>query len=260
MKLLDTNQTTEFSSLRFLITTPNSTSLTFDFPFIKTQPTTFLSTLQRGGVPPHLRPSLWYEVAGVQDAQIMFGMAYYSSLLTQMECRDDPNLKQIQLDITRTFPGHRVIDTPEGQKMLQNVLFAYSVHNPLIGYVQSMNYIAALILSVMQNEENSFWVFAYIMDLFQSFHTASLQGVRIGHRMLEDIIQRLLPNLWQHIIEIDVELQLVTYPWFLCFMAQSMAAEIVVRLWFVILASFFLFLFFFFFFFFFFPSYFPLSF
>lgn len=53
----------------------------------------------------------------------------------------------------------------EGQAALGRILLAFSVHKPKIGYCQSMNYIAALLLLILEkNEENTFWVLVSLID------------------------------------------------------------------------------------------------
>jgi hypothetical protein len=49
-------------------------------------------------------------------------------------------------DILHTFPNHPWLREPDGQAALRRVLAAFSVHNPNVGYVRSMNNIVALLL------------------------------------------------------------------------------------------------------------------
>ena len=66
-----------------------------------------------------------------------------------------------------------------GQRQLMNVLKAYSVHNPDVGYCQGMGFIAGLLLLHMQ-EEDSFWLLtrltsAYGMEgLYKVANSASM--------------------------------------------------------------------------------------
>ena len=62
---------------------------------------------------------------------------------------------EISRDIHRTFPNSVVfnVNEGEGQTRLERVLFAYSVANPGVGYTQGMNYIVALLLGFMPEEE-----------------------------------------------------------------------------------------------------------
>ena len=46
---------------------------------------------------------------------------------------------------------------------MNRVLLAYSLHNPEIGYCQSMNFICAFLLLHME-ETAAFWTLCYIID------------------------------------------------------------------------------------------------
>jgi hypothetical protein len=48
--------------------------------------------------------------------------------------------------------------------MLKNILQAYAVYNPEVGYCQSMNFVAGFMLLVSGlREHESFWVFASLL-------------------------------------------------------------------------------------------------
>ena len=87
---------------------------------------------------------------------------------------------EIEKDLRRTFPKHKTLSTdvqqvrsrpaarsricgryiaadscrPQGK--LRNILTSYAKRNPRVGYVQSMNYIVALLLLFMEEDE-AFW-------------------------------------------------------------------------------------------------------
>lgn len=68
-------------------------------------------------------------------------------------------------DLPRTFPSNLWMKGEEGQAALRRVLLAFSVHNHEVGYCQSMNYIAALLLLAMdRDEEKTFWVLVSLID------------------------------------------------------------------------------------------------
>jgi TBC1 domain family member 2A len=57
------------------------------------------------------------------------------------------------------------LGTEEGQAALQRVLLAFSVHNARVGYCQSMNFVAGMLLLVMEkNEESAFWLMVALLD------------------------------------------------------------------------------------------------
>ena len=48
--------------------------------------------------------------------------------------------------------------------MLFNILLAYANYDSQIGYVQGMNYIAAMLLMHIQDEESVFWCIIYLLN------------------------------------------------------------------------------------------------
>ena len=90
---------------------------------------------------------------------------------------------EIEKDLRRTFPKHKTLSTDvqqvrsrpvctkshmralhrsglirvgRMQGKLRNILTSYAKRNPRVGYVQSMNYIVALLLLFMEEDE-AFW-------------------------------------------------------------------------------------------------------
>lgn len=65
----------------------------------------------------------------------------------------------ITKDLKRTLPELNIfnIDHTTGKNSLYNVLKAYSCYDNEIGYVQGMNYVAALLLIYIKDETKSFW-------------------------------------------------------------------------------------------------------
>lgn len=68
-------------------------------------------------------------------------------------------------DLPRTFPSNAWVGSAEGQSALRHVLLAFSVHKPDVGYCQSMNYVAAMLLLCLDlSEERAFWVMVALID------------------------------------------------------------------------------------------------
>lgn len=106
----------------------------------------------------------------------MHGDNIYQKLADPAMANPQDELR-IRKDVSRTFTNYpenleymqcHVKDFnwqgPEGQKMLYNVLLAYTNYDSQIGYVQGMNYIAAMLLIHIQDEEKVFWCLLYIMN------------------------------------------------------------------------------------------------
>ena len=67
---------------------------------------------------------------------------------------------QIQLDLHRTCEQ---MNEDANMAMLERVLLAFAAHNPIIGYCQSFNFIAAMLL-LQCSEVRAFWVFAALIE------------------------------------------------------------------------------------------------
>lgn len=78
--------------------------------------------------------------------------------------RWSPDIRQIDLDVNRTYRDHIMFRERYGlkQQALFNILSAYSVYNREIGYCQGMSQIAALLLMYL-NEEDAFWALSVLV-------------------------------------------------------------------------------------------------
>ena len=65
--------------------------------------------------------------------------------------------------IYRTFPEHDYFDHGSGGDGLRRVLQAFALHNPDIGYCQSLNFITGMLLLFL-NEEDAFWLLVTIVE------------------------------------------------------------------------------------------------
>ena len=55
-------------------------------------------------------------------------------------------LREIDKDIHRTFPELEEFNTPAMHAQLRQLLLAYSIHNPALGYAQGLNFICGFML------------------------------------------------------------------------------------------------------------------
>lgn len=116
----------------------------------------------RKGIPQSVRALAWFHLSGA-NLLCEKNPTLYAELL-QME--GDPQvIEEIRRDQHRQFPLHEMFldeDKP-GQKELSNVLKAYSLLNPHVGYCQAQAPIAAFLLMHMP-AEHAFWCFVSVCD------------------------------------------------------------------------------------------------
>lgn len=99
-------------------------------------------------------------------------------------------------DVPRTFPENPFFQFEKKTEdslldPLKNILYAFAAHNPNVGYCQGINYIAAVILLIVKEEEKSFWLLNTLVTkiVSESYYTTSLVGVERDCFVLNEIIK-----------------------------------------------------------------------
>jgi hypothetical protein len=188
---------------------------------------TFLELLKRG-IPVAFRGAVWQELAGVRARKRQFPTDYYQQLLQ----RESAAAEDIAKDIDRTFPGHDFFESTEGQESLRRCLLAFSVHNPTVGYCQSMNFIAGMLLLFMQ-EEAAFWMLLITVEdlLPVDYYTKSMIGTHVDQHVFKQIISTKVPVVHNILTDTNVQLELISLQWFLCVFLNTLPLETALRIW-----------------------------
>ncbi|XXG96318.1 hypothetical protein Hte_002599 [Hypoxylon texense] len=188
-----------------------------------------------GGIPVAQRPKIWAECSGALSKRIP---GYYTDLISQPSETDDAVIiSQIEMDIHRTLTDNIFFRKGPGVAKLNEVLRAYARHNPEVGYCQGMNLIAANLLLIMPSAEDAFWVFVSIIEriLPKGYYDHSLQASRADQQVLRQYVREVLPKLSQHLDELGIELEALTFQWFLSVFTDCLSAEALFRVWDVVL-------------------------
>jgi len=183
-----------------------------------------------GGIPAAFRPALWWELSGAHAKSALHPPGYYSSL-TQLTAVHESSYA-IAKDIERTFPGHPQFESRTGVLALKRLLLAFSLHNPEIGYCQSINFLAGFLLLLL-SEEQAFWVLDCLINeiLPPDYYTRKLLGVHIDQRVISHLVGELLPDVSKAYEDAGLVLHLVTAEWFMCCLCTSVPAHTAFRIW-----------------------------
>jgi hypothetical protein len=186
----------------------------------------------RKGVPGPYRARIWLEMSGAAAARAREPDLYTSMLDLQTNSVIDD---QIKTDISRTFPNNIHFDTTNPvslQTSLYKVLKAYANSNPTIGYCQGLNYITGLLLLITKEEESSFWLLKTLIDtMLPEYYSCSMPGLITDSRVLAELARRHLPQLSQHIDQLQVPWALLSSKWFICLFVDVLPVETVLRVW-----------------------------
>jgi len=189
--------------------------------------------LVMGGIPVAYRAKIWAECSGATGLRIP---GYYEDLVHST--MSDPTIvQQIQMDITRTLTDNIFFRKGPGVEKLKEVLSAYARRNPEIGYCQGMNIIAANLLLIMPTTEDAFWVLTSMIEniLPEKYYDSSLLASRADQVVLRQYVTEILPQLSDHLEELSIELEALTFQWFLSVFTDCLSAEALFRVWDVVL-------------------------
>ncbi|KAI5296685.1 hypothetical protein KEM52_000009 [Ascosphaera acerosa] len=189
-----------------------------------------------GGIPVTYRAKIWSECSGATALRSP-GM-YDEYVKTSANADADASVvAQVETDITRTLPDNVFFRSGPGVQRLKEVLLAYARRNPDIGYCQGMNLIAGSLLLMMPTAEDAFWVFTTLIEniLPPHYYDHGFLASRADQQVLRQYVSEALPALSTHLDKLGVELETMTFQWFLTAFTDCLSAEALYRVWDVLL-------------------------
>ncbi|CAO3591026.1 unnamed protein product [Absidia cylindrospora] len=146
--------------------------------------------------------------------------------------------KAILRDLERTFPHHEYFQDKDGQEALFNVVKAYSLYEPDIGYCQGIAFIAGPLL-VNMPEEEAFGVLVKLMDRYQLKGHFAPQLNLLHQRMyqLDGLIYDHLPHVYRHFENQGIRSNMYASQWFMTLFAYKFPFDFVFRVYDLILAQ-----------------------
>lgn len=118
-----------------------------------------------------------------------------------------PKLKHlrqsIQRDVERTFTQTQFFAKQETQDALIRILIAYAHYEPVISYVQGMNFIAAGLL-YHSGEVSTFWLLIALMDQYglKEIFKQNLPGLSKHEQALEKLGEYHLKDIFKHFVSL----------------------------------------------------------
>ncbi|GAB6021246.1 hypothetical protein CHUAL_003861 [Chamberlinius hualienensis] len=230
-----------------------------------------LLNLVKKGVPDELRGKLWQNiletdalirsskfnyqehVEQMRDELCLLGISEFNTTrservlnrMTVDECRKYDisesnllNLKQISLDIGRTFPTHRQFlgntsEGIEGRAKLFRILVNYTKYNPTIGYCQGMSYIAGM-LSMVLPEVEAFWCFVVFLEkpkYLYGYFDNDLEKIQRHAAVFDELLKQKEPELWKHLTVFGVHPLVYVTPWFMCLYTSLPSWDAILSIW-----------------------------
>jgi hypothetical protein len=192
-----------------------------------------LKKLVRKGIPPELRGRIWFLLSGaLARMKEQKDDRLYFQLLEQNRGVVTDATKQVDADIDRTFSTHPFFSDKTNQDLLRNILYTYSFYNPKIGYCQSMNYLAGVLLLHMP-EEHAFWTLDVILHdyLPEDLYDPTMNGLKCEVYVLSRLVADRIPRVANHLKRTDIDFLLFSTRWFMCLFLNSVPMETAFCIW-----------------------------
>nr|XP_020479621.1 TBC1 domain family member 8 [Monopterus albus] len=165
------------------------------------------------GIPESLRGELWMTLSDA-SSELECHQGYYSSLVQKSMGQNNLATEEIERDLHRSLPDHPAFQNPTGIAALRRVLTAYAHRNPKIGYCQSMNILASVLL-LYAKEEDAFWLLVAVCErMLPDYFNRRVIGAQVDQSVFEELIRERLPELAEHVPDVS-SLSSVSLSWFL---------------------------------------------
>ncbi|KAF8893306.1 rab-GTPase-TBC domain-containing protein [Infundibulicybe gibba] len=185
------------------------------------------------GIPSTLRGMMWQHMAASKDPELE---SMYLKLLKEMS----PHEKAITRDLGRTFPHHDFFTDGQGigQENLFNVLKAYSLYDPQVGYCQGLPFVVAILLLNMPDEE-AFSLLVRLMHVYdlRGHFLPEMPKLQLRLFQFDRLLEEVLPVLHVHFLRQGVKSSMFCSQWFLTMFSYRFPLDIVFRIYDNCLAS-----------------------
>lgn len=209
----------------------------------------------RKGVPKDLRPKAWFYYSGAQAKQDEEPKRYVDLVRTAQQNLNSPLYNQIESDVSHTFANNRrfralsmlsppqvcdstadychIREEPRSHAALKRILMAIAYAFPNVSYTNGLNFIAAALLLVTENEPRSFWILHCILEklLPNNFYTDMNLGCNVEQDVLGALIAWKLPAVHRKLQELEMSLHIVTSTWFTHLFVDQLPFETLLRVW-----------------------------
>ncbi|EGX95081.1 GTPase-activating protein GYP5 [Cordyceps militaris CM01] len=177
--------------------------------------------LIRVGLPNRLRGEMWELTSGSLYLRLE-SPALYADTLAKFEGQESLAIDEIEKDLNRSLPEYPGFQSEEGIGRLRRVLTAYSWVDTDVGYCQAMNIVVAALLIYMSESQAFFLLSALCDRLVPGYYSTTMYGTLLDQKVFESLVERTMPVLWDHLVKSDVQLSVVSLPWFLSLYINSM--------------------------------------
>jgi len=145
-------------------------------------------------------------------------------------------LGEIERDVGRTLPTHPRFHGEEGQggrKELLKILRAVAAAEPIVGYCQGMNFVAAVLLISLGSDQDAFWM---LLSMMEGYHYRNIFAPGVPLLPLRvfqftGLVRKRLPRLWRHMESQGFSLDIFAHQCVMTLFAYSIEPAFLAHVW-----------------------------
>jgi hypothetical protein len=167
-----------------------------------------------------------------EDNQIRDSNKNYSQYIFQTKDKEK-SINLIDLDIERTFFNLGIFknNSPESED-LREILRAFVVSRPDIGYVQGLSYVAGTLILQMEKFQSFICLMNIILNpAILPFYRLDEDKIKSRLDLFQEIFYCNLPKLYNHFINLDIIPEHFLIEWFMTLFSRSLSIELTFRIW-----------------------------
>ncbi|KAG2734251.1 hypothetical protein G9P44_002257 [Scheffersomyces stipitis] len=189
-----------------------------------------LNDLISSGIPKEFRGIIWQLVSKSKNFQLE---EFYISLKAEASIHE----KSIKRDLSRTSFFTNVEAVNKGEELF-NVIKAYSLYDPDVGYTQGMIFIAVPLIMNMNDAE----CFCLLVTLMKEYRLRDLfcpemKGLHLLLYEFDRVLENYSPLLYNHLVKQGIKSSMYATQWFLTFFAYKFPLDIVLRIYDIIITQ-----------------------
>mmetsp|Transcript_32778 Transcript_32778/g.37472 ORF Transcript_32778/g.37472 Transcript_32778/m.37472 type:complete len:239 (+) Transcript_32778:805-1521(+) len=95
-----------------------------------------------------------------------------------------------------------------------------------------MNYLAAMIVRVIGDEEESFWVFTNLFETILPIdYFCLMTEILVDQKILIQILQKKKTKLFKHLQNIGLDFAIISFQWLVCLLSANLIKEVAETIW-----------------------------
>ncbi|KAG7664820.1 GYP5 [[Candida] subhashii] len=206
------------------------TKVVNDYNYVINHESNKLHELIMSGIPKEIRGIIWQLVSKSKNFQLE---ELYLDLKNEVSIHD----KGIKRDLSRTSFFTNVEAVNKGTE-LYNVIKAYSLFDPEVGYTQGMIFIAIPLIMNMSEAE----CFCLLVTLMKEYKLRDLfipemKGLHLMLYEFDRLLESYAPVLYNHLVKQGIKSSMYASQWFLTFFAYKFPLDIVLRIYDIIVTQ-----------------------